>query len=265
MEIYDAEATAINAVLKAATDYATGNNVTHIHIFADNQAAVQTVFNVVPGSSQHTNLHTRSLITSFLESSNQHHVEIAWTPGHKNIVGNEWADALAKTATEIAIDNPPISLSHKKSQSRQCLVSNWTEEWCKQLQRPSAFLQANRFTPALKPREHFTHTPRNIYGQLIQCRTGHAFMGEYYSKHVPMEDRSCPCGELLQSCDHIIATCPTYEDQRQVLKSTSEDLITSDILGTKEGIEALVKFLRATSAFKKHRPPPLPEVPPARP
>jgi len=32
VEIYDAEATAINAALKAATDYATGNNITHIHI-----------------------------------------------------------------------------------------------------------------------------------------------------------------------------------------------------------------------------------------
>jgi len=80
MEIYDAEATAINAALKATINYATEHNTTHIHIFADNQAAVQTTFDVVPGSSQHTNLHTRSLIISFLKSSNQHHIKIAWTP-----------------------------------------------------------------------------------------------------------------------------------------------------------------------------------------
>jgi len=102
IEIYDAEATAINAALKAAIAYTTEHNITYIHIFADNQAAVQTTFDVVPGSSQHVNLHTRSLIVSFLESSNQHRIEIAWTPGHKKIVGNERADALAKAATEIA-------------------------------------------------------------------------------------------------------------------------------------------------------------------
>jgi len=129
MEIYDAEATAINAALKAAVDYAMVHNTTHIHIFADNQATVQTAFNVIPGSSQHINFHTRSLIIPFLESSNQHHIEIAWTPGHKNIVGNERADTLAKAATEIAVDTPPISLSHEKAQSRQHLITSWTTEW----------------------------------------------------------------------------------------------------------------------------------------
>jgi len=118
------------------------------------------------------------------------------------------------------------------------------------------------FAPALKPREHFTHTPRIIYGRLVQCRTGHAFMGEYYNKHIPTEDRSCPCGEPLQSRDHILATCPTYENHRQLLKEASEDLVTSDILGTKDGVDALINFLRATNAFKKQRPPAPPEVPP---
>ena len=160
---------------------------------------------------------------------------------------------------EVTVDTQPISLSHKKAQSLQHLINSWTTEWRKQLQCPSAFLQANRFAPALKPHKHFTHTCCSIYGQLIQCHTGHAFMGEYYNKHVPTEDRTCPCGDPLQSRDHILTACPTYENQRQALKDASEDLVTSDILGTKEGIEVLVQFLRATNAFKKHRPP---EVPP---
>ena len=145
MEIYDTEATTINSALSSTIAHVVEHNITHIHIFADNQAAVQTAFDIVPGLSQHTNLHTRSLIISFLESSNQHHIEIAWAPGHKNIVGNERADALVKVAMEVMIDTPPISLSHKKAQSRQHLITSWTMEWCKQLQRPSSFLQANRF------------------------------------------------------------------------------------------------------------------------
>jgi len=76
-----------------------------------------------------------------------------------------------------------------------------------------------------------------------------------------VEDRSCP---PLQSRDDIIATCPAYEDQRQILKDASGDLVTSDILGTKEGVEALITFLRATNTFKKHQPPTPPEVPPAQ-
>ena len=38
--------------------------------------------------------------------------------------------------------------------------------------------------------------------------------------------QSCPCCEPLQSCNHILATCPTYEDQCQLLKKASEDLIS---------------------------------------
>ena len=79
MEIYNVEAIAINAALKATVAYAMEHNVTHIHIFADNQAAVRTMFDVVLGSSQHVNLHTHSLIISFLKSSNQHHIEVTWT------------------------------------------------------------------------------------------------------------------------------------------------------------------------------------------
>ena len=262
MGIYDAEVIAINAALKAAIDYATEHNVTHIHLFADNQAAIQTAFDVAPGTSQHTNLHTRFLIISFLELSAQNHIEIAWAPGHKNIIGNERADALAKAATEIMVDDPPISLSYEKAQTRQHLVDSWTAEWHKQLQRPSAFLQANRLPPSLNPHEHFTHTPRVTYGRLIQCRTGHAFLGEYYNKHVPTEDRSCPCGEPIQTRDHILASCPLYENHRHILKDASEDIVTSDILGTTEGVEALIKFLDATNAFKKQRAPP--EVAPAQ-
>ena len=262
MGVYDAEATAINAALKAAIEYATQHNVTHIHLFADNQAAVQTAFNVAPGTSQHINLDSRIRIIAFLESSAQNHIEIAWAPGHKKIIGNERADALAKAATEVAVNDPPVSLSYEKAQARHHLVESWTTEWHKQLQRPSAFLQANRFAPSLKPREHFILTPRNTYGRLIQCRTGHAFLGEYYNKHVPTEDRSCPCGEPIQTRDHVLASCPAYENQRHHLKDASEDIITSDILGTQEGIEALIKFLGATNAFKKQRIPP--EVAPAQ-
>ena len=149
--------------------------------------------------SQHTNLHTRSTILSFLELSVHHHIEIAWAPGHKKITGNERADALAKAATESAIDNPPISFAHEKAQSRRKLVTSWTADWHKQLQCPSAFLQANRFPPSLKPREHFTHTTCILYGHLIQCCTGHTFMGEYYNKYVPTEDQACQCGEPSQT------------------------------------------------------------------
>ena len=85
-------------------------------------------------------------------------------------------------------------------------------------------------------------------------------MGEYYNKHVPTEDQACQCGEPSQTRDHILTTCPIYRHQRYVLQDASEDLITSDLLGTKSGVDALISFLSITNAFKKQKT--QPEVPP---
>ncbi|KIJ67387.1 hypothetical protein HYDPIDRAFT_84672, partial [Hydnomerulius pinastri MD-312] len=83
------------------------------------------------------------------------------------------------------------------------------------------------------------------------CRTGHGFFGEYFAHFVPTNDQSCPCGEPLQTREHILAECPIYDDHRETLCEASEDLIISDLLGTEEGIKALVTFIRQSGAFKK--------------
>ncbi|KAI6129841.1 hypothetical protein EDD17DRAFT_1427414, partial [Pisolithus thermaeus] len=49
--------------------------------------------------------------------------------------------------------------------------------------------------------------------------------------------------------EHILATCPTFESKRDTLRSVSEGLVITDILGTEKGIEALSEFLKETDAF----------------
>ncbi|KAI6112113.1 hypothetical protein EDD16DRAFT_1423229, partial [Pisolithus croceorrhizus] len=62
--------------------------------------------------------------------------------------------------------------------------------------------------------------------------TRHTFTGKYYSSFVPLESTSCPCGEYIQTCEHILATCPAFEPNHNILRSASEDLVITDILGT---------------------------------
>ncbi|KAJ3861090.1 hypothetical protein EV359DRAFT_18096, partial [Lentinula novae-zelandiae] len=83
------------------------------------------------------------------------------------------------------------------------------------------------------------------------CRTGHAYIGEYYSQFVPGENIDCPCGERPQTREHILRTCPRYEEFRYILHKVSDDICLPDILGTKEGIEALTEFLDQSGAFTK--------------
>ncbi|KAK0201167.1 hypothetical protein DFS33DRAFT_1227983, partial [Desarmillaria ectypa] len=71
------------------------------------------------------------------------------------------------------------------------------------------------------------------------CRTGHGFAGEYYSRFVPNENIDCPCGERLQTREHILREYERYEDHRDLLQAVSRDIFLLDNLGTKNGIEAL--------------------------
>ncbi|KAJ3862450.1 hypothetical protein EV359DRAFT_12033, partial [Lentinula novae-zelandiae] len=83
------------------------------------------------------------------------------------------------------------------------------------------------------------------------CWTGHAYAGEYYSQFVPNENVNCPCGEELQTREHILRACPRYEDHRHILQKASKDICLKDILGTREGIEALTEFLDESGAFTR--------------
>ncbi|KAK0491855.1 hypothetical protein EDD18DRAFT_1015918, partial [Armillaria luteobubalina] len=146
------------------------------------------------------------------------------------------------------------------SPSQQALLSavtklasqSWLRFW-KNSPKTGFFAPSNRMAPSLKLTKHFRelHGKREVYGRLVQCRTGHCFAGEYYSRFVPQEDIQCPCIEHLQSQEHIIRDCPRYDGHREGLHKVSRDLYLPDILGTTEGIGALASFLEKSGAFTK--------------
>jgi len=95
------------------------------------------------------------------------------------------------------------------------------------------------------------YNQREIFGCLIQCRTGHGYFGDYYQSTVASESISCPCGEEIQTHKHIINMCSQYENYCQILCNVSSSIYIPDILGTKQGIAALSKFLKRSGAFTK--------------
>jgi hypothetical protein len=90
---------------------------------------------------------------------------------------------------------------------------------------------------------------RNISGRLMQARIGHTHIGEYYRDFNIPEDISCPCGVAIQTCIHILSKCPLFDKQRHLLHDEEQNIIPTDLLGTKEGIERLTEFLSKTNAF----------------
>jgi hypothetical protein len=176
-------------------------------------------------------------------------VEVGWPPGHKGIPGNERADELAKRGAKMWAPDVP-TLTHTKRSTKERAMKARSADWGA-TRRVGQFGAANNFPPSLRPHDHFTATQREVYRRLIQCRMGHAFTGEYYDRFVPTESTECRCGEHIQMHEHIIRSCPRYAEHRHILQTNHPNLNIADLMGTKIGLEALVKFLKASGAFTK--------------
>jgi len=87
----------------------------------------------------------------------------------------------------------------------------------------------------------------------MQCRTGYSYFGDYYRSAVPSENISYPCEEEIQTWKYIIDTCSQYENHYQILCNVSSSIYMLDILGTKQDIAILSKFLEKTDIFTKNR------------
>jgi len=161
---------------------------------------------------------------------------------------------MAKTAAE---RDPtmlqPATITHLLRRAGEATLESWTSEW-RQRVGMGWFAWANRLPPRLKPRKHFVNTKREVYGRLLQCRTGHAFTGEYYARMVPTEATDCSCGHPYQTRQHILQDCEEFDEHRHILTDVDETLSMTELLGTEDGIAALAAFLNASSAFRKQRP-----------
>ncbi|KAF5350420.1 hypothetical protein D9758_012444 [Tetrapyrgos nigripes] len=266
-EIYDAEIIALSyaaGLTKAFTD--ENPQIQHWHFFTDNSGAVQTIFDTSPKPGQTYCTIFWRRVTDFLDALPNHTVEISWVPSHTGIVGNERADGLAKDTCNLANNEGWIGTrSHAIRRNRERKERQWKRKW---ENRPitSQYLPANRIPPSLKPTKLMKETKyglnREVFGRVTQCRTGHGFIGEYYKRFVPDENVDCPCGEALQTREHVLCDCPIYEPHRDILRGASENLEMPELLGTKDGIEALTEFIQKSGAFTKTGKPLHPPQPP---
>ncbi|KAF8824882.1 hypothetical protein HHX47_DHR7000710 [Lentinula edodes] len=251
-EAYDGEIVALSYAAGMAANLSSQNNmITHWQFFTDSASSIDTIFDTLPKPGQGYCSNFYRKIVEFLDMDITHTVEVAWVPSHTGIRGNEQADFLAKAGTELV--NEAIwgrSLSNAKRINQVRAEREWRKIW-ESRSTYGHFAVANRIVPSLKPSERLKETTRELFSRLTQCRTGHAFIGEYYLQFVPGENVDCPCGIELQTREHILRACPKYEEYRYILKRISDDICLTDILGTKEGIEALTEFISESGAFTK--------------
>ena len=253
-EVYDAELTGLVIGLRTAITKAESlPKIHHIHIYADNAAAIKTVPDPKPHKGQLLAYTFYQHMLRWLQKNPVNTLRVAWCPSHSDIPGNERADQLAKEAILLPSSSEP-TITHNIRHAHEHLKRDWTTLWRNSSPQQGSWATANRISPSLCPTPHFLGLAdkRELFGRLLQCRTGHSYSGEYYHRFVPSADPACPCGEPIQTREHIIQVCPIYERHRNTLRKVSQILYLPDLLGTKEGIKALISFLDNSGAFTKN-------------
>jgi hypothetical protein len=147
------------------------------------------------------------------------------------------------------LNNLKYSNTYTLHTNKEDNLKEWKERWLDTVGK-GRFAWANRCPPAWKPPPHILNSlKQNIFGRLMQARIGHTHIGEYYRDFNILEDISCPCSALIQTCIHILSECPLFDEHRHLLHNKEQNIIPTDLFGTKEGIECLTEFLTKTNAF----------------
>jgi hypothetical protein len=169
------------------------------------------------------------------------------------IPGNEEADHLAKLASSLALMNPHYhSSSFIGSSKWHTLTEWWKQHWALSSQEHNnAYQIANHLPPSLLPNPSMEMLDRKTFSRVIQCRTGHAHISEYYCQFVPDLLSECQCGHPLQLRTHILSECPLYCTHCHLL-SQDHQAQTCTLIGTQKGITHLASFLSKSGAYEKH-------------
>ncbi|GBE89676.1 hypothetical protein SCP_1603400 [Sparassis crispa] len=83
--------------------------------------------------------------TAFLNANPENTVDIAWTPGHKGIIGNELTGKLTKQATEIPGGPTKVTHAHALRRANEKAFEKWTAKWKR---TDWSFRKRGPFTPA---------------------------------------------------------------------------------------------------------------------
>ncbi|KKO96477.1 pyruvate decarboxylase, partial [Trichoderma harzianum] len=85
--------------MKLARTRALANpDIQEILLFLDNSAVVDGILGPTPASSQGAYMGLRQIAQKLLPRVT---TRVAWVPGHKDVLGNEEADRLAKEGSEL--------------------------------------------------------------------------------------------------------------------------------------------------------------------
>ncbi|KAI0271090.1 hypothetical protein BGY98DRAFT_1007241 [Russula aff. rugulosa BPL654] len=211
-------------------------------------------------------------------------VRLQWLPRKVPFTEFRRARQLAfeaiRTADPTELHEPP-SINKQKDATKRAAITSWEERYYKNPRTSMAYRTALKSPPDGKTHHTFNVTPsprerhqgpvpnehrdqetkakfsRLTHSTLLRYITGHAFVGEYTQRFYPphtQEQIACPCGNPLQTIEHVLTECPLHTAaRRKHLTANGQPRTLPQLFANSKRVEEALRFLEETGACAKPR------------
>ena len=182
-----------------------------VYVFTDSKAALTSI--VSSGKLTTLERDIRRLLVEFSC------VTFKWIPARSGVLGNEYADALARLSTNrIASPLPsyvsvPHCIANSKPIIRRIVTELWSREWSSSIK--------NVVCKLFFPMPDDARILHNSYidHDLTQVLTGHCNLNAHLFKLKRVASPQCQCGEPIESVHHFVFHCVNYDAYRGDFKA----------------------------------------------
>lgn len=169
---------------------------------------------------------------------------LIWVPSHKSILGNEKADYLAKTMSELPdchIEHFPVTLKDYKAAVRKHFRIKFEQSWSFIDPQENKLRKIKNKVGALT---EINKMSRRESIAITRLRMGHTRLTHSYLFDERIS-QDCICG-AINSVEHIFTDCPRFRRNRLKYEIDSINVLASNDL---KNYQKIIKFLKDTKLF----------------
>ena len=215
---YRAELTALREAARLIS--ADEHMPPHIVFLTDCKSTIQSL----QSPSEQLERDTQRLLCDLTQ---QAQIVVQWIPAHCGLSGNEEADRLAKSGSRQEQTNPPVSYKEAKTLIKRKMQTQFEEHH----NHPSD--------------DQMPHLHRQQQTIIFRLRTGHCRLRAHLYRLGLSHTPDCTCQTGPQTPEHILQSCPLYQDARTQHWPHGATL-AEKLWGNREELTKTTKFISST-------------------